>query len=63
MKSTEEPTIGKKDHLINNYPNNFSLSLPFSTHSQASTVRSEHVFKKRDEIRTQREKKTPSINV
>lgn len=61
MKSTEEPTIGKKDRLIDNYPNNFSL--PFSTHSQASTVRSEHVFKKRDEIRTQREKKTPSINV
>lgn len=62
MKSTEEPTIGKKDHLINNYPNNFSLSLLFSTHSQASTVRSEHVFKKRDEIRTQREKEKDSFD-
>lgn len=62
MKSTEEPTIGKKDHLINNYPNNFSLSLLFSTYSQASTVRSEHVFKKRDEIRTQREKEKDSFD-
>lgn len=62
MKSTEEPTIGKKDRLIDNYPNNFSLSLLFSTHSQASTVRSEHVFKKRDEIRTQREKEKDSFD-
>lgn len=62
MKSTEEPTIGKKDRLIDNYPNNFSLSLPFSTHSQASIVRSEHVFKKRDEIRTQREKEKDSFD-